>query len=68
MLLPAIPVPCNQVHILSRGQDLHVAAGTTFHLPCKVIFRVDLDAGVEEDTDDDHGGDAEIGDDADADD
>jgi len=25
-----------QVHILSKGQDLHVAGGTTFHLPCKV--------------------------------
>jgi len=25
-----------QVHIMSKRQDLHVAAGTTFHLPCKV--------------------------------
>jgi len=25
-----------QVNILSKSQDLHVAGGTTFHLPCKV--------------------------------
>ena len=24
------------MNILSKSQDLHVAGGTTFHLPCKV--------------------------------
>ena len=27
---------------MSKSQDLHVAAGTTFHLPCKVILRLQM--------------------------
>ena len=58
---------------MSKGEDLHVPAGTTFHLPCKVVLRswmtikrVTSDADVEEDADADADADADTDADADA--
>ena len=60
---------------MSKGEDLHVPAGTTFHLPCKVVLRswmltikrVTSDADVEEDADADADADADTDAGADAD-